>query len=514
MTVNRKLPGLESMGQNYDVNGYYADTRSVVSLGTLFNFDLSEYDPAADPAPGIITIAGTTYGFPNSISVIQLNNSQMIEQTTQSVTDFQLHLNVSAQAGGWYEGFSGSVDASFDTTYRTSTSFYSLTHMGLIQSYSVTLPEISELRDKYLTGDAKNDIDGDMTPANLVAKYGAFFLKSGVFGGALNYSQSISRYSVETQTAAAAKVSANYLAFVNGSMSTSVQTDNVATTEQSNGHFEAKGGSPDQLQQGYQPWAAALMSQGDFALVNFNKYSLAPLWLLAQDPARQAAIEACVRDMLSSTPPMMNTLQWDPSQQSSFYAKGSSKDNLEKQIVLTDPAQVIVGVACAAHSDNVSRLALRVLNLDDNSLTWITDDNSVYNQSNYQRVADIPSATQQRGVAVTGMGFTCTNSAVSAIWLHYQMLNPADDNLKPTFLGSVINTYYCGDTKHQKSTPEVDFTPDAGAGKPITGVGLRIKSDNFATMKLWQAPLMNKPESATAVAAAAERANVAEPVTV
>ncbi|MBX3589181.1 MAG: hypothetical protein AB7I35_17160 [Ramlibacter sp.] len=514
MTVNRKLPGLELMGLNYDVTEYYADARSIDPLKPLFNLGLSTYNPATDPAPGTITIDGTTYGFPSNVTVIPLNNSQMIEQTTQSVTDFQLHLNVNAQAGGWYEGFSGSVEASFDATYRTSTSFYSLTHMGLIQSYSVTLPELSELRDSYLTPEAASDINGSMSPASLVAKYGAFFLKAGIFGGALNYSQSISRYSVETQTAAAAKVSANYLAFVNGSMSTSVQTDNVATTEQSNGHFEAKGGSPDQLQQGYQPWAAALMREGDFALVNFNQHSLTPLWLLAQDPARQNAIEACVRDMLSSTPPQMNTLQWDTQNKTSFYAKGSSKDNIEKQVVLTDPAQVIVGVACSAHSDNVSRLALRVLNLNDNSLTWITDDNSVYNQSNYQQVADIPAATQQRGVAVTGMGFTCTKNVVSAIWLHYQMLNPADSSGKPTFLGSVVNTYYCGDNAHQKAKPEANFTPDAGAGKPITGVGLRIKSDNFATMKLWQAPLLSKAESATTVVAAVEHAQVKEPLTV
>lgn len=513
MSTKRKLPGLELMGLNYDVTDFYADARSVEPLKPLFNKSLSAYDPDTDPAPASVTISGTTYYFPSTVAVVPINSSQVIEQTTKSVTDFQVHLNVHAEAGGWYEGFSGSVEASFDETYRTSTSFYSLTHMGLIQTYSITLPALADLKGKYLDPEAAADINGSMSPAGLVEKYGAFFLNAGIFGGALNYSQSISRYSVETQTAAAAKVSANYMTFLSASMSASVQTDTVATSEQSNGHFEAKGGSADQLQQGYQAWAAALMNKGDFALVNFNKYSLTPLWLLAATAQRQAAIEDYVRSSMSSTPPLLNTLQWNTQANQSFMAHGSSSDSLEKQITLGKASQVIVGVACTAKNDNVSRLALRVLDLDDNSLAWITDDGSVYNQSNYERVADIPTATGKRGVAVTGMGFTCTKDVVSAIWLRYQMLNPADGNTKPTFLESVINSYYSGDTAHQKSTPEVDFTPDAGAGKIITGVGVRIKNDNFVDLKIWQAPLVRKQVSAATVEQDVQRSKVPDPVT-
>lgn len=514
MSTRRKLPGLQLMGVNYDVTGYYADARSVEPLKALFDLNLSAYNPDSDPSPGSVTISGTEYYFPSSVAVIPISSSQMIEQTTKSVTDFQLHLNVNGSVGGWYEGFSGSVEASFDATYRTSTSFYSLTQMGLIQSYSITLPGLSDLKGKYLSAEAAADINGSMSPLELVATYGAFFLNAGVFGGALNYSQSISRFSVETQVAAAAKVSANYLAFINTSLSTSVQTDNVATSEQSDGHFEAKGGSADQLQDGYRTWASGLLSGGDFALVNFNKYSLTPLWLLANDPQRQSAIESYVRNAMSSTPPMLNALQWNKSANTSFMAKGSSSDTLEVQITLGEAFEVIVGVACSAKNDNVSRLALRVLNLEDNTITWITNDGSVYNASNYQRVADIPSATGQRGVAVTGMGLTCTNGVVSAIWLHYQLLNPADGSSKPTFMQSVINTYYSGDSAHEKSTPEADFTPDAGAGKIITGMGVRIKNDNFADLKLWQAPLVNLQVSATAAAQQVRQSGKSAPTTV
>lgn len=498
MSTRRKLPGLELLGANYDVTGYFADARSVEPLKALFSLDLSTYDPDSDPAPASVTIAGTTYYYPSTISAISINSSQVIEQTTKSVTDFEMHLNVSASAGGWYEGFYGSVEASFDAAYRTSTSFYSLTHMGLLQTYSITMPALADLQNRYLTPEASSDINGVLSPALLVAKYGAFFLTSGIFGGALNYSQSISRYSVETQAAAAAKVSANYLGFVNASMSASVQTDSIATSEQSNGHFEAKGGSADQLQRGYSSWASSLLATGDFALVNFNKHSLSPLWVLAESPQRQEAIRAYIESAMSSTPPNLQALGWNRQSNTAFLAKGSSKDNIEKQLTLASSTQVIVGVACSAKNDDVSRLALRVLDLADNSIAWITDDGSVYNQSNYQRIADIPAATGQRGVAVTGVGMTCTNHVVSAIWLHYQLLNPADGSTRPTYLQSVVNTFYSGDSAHEKSTPEVDFKPDAGAGRVITGIGLRIKSDNFTDLKLWQAPLITTAVSAAA----------------
>ncbi len=511
MSTKRKLPCLELLGLNYDVTGYYADARSVMPLKPLFSFNLANFDPNQDANAGSITIAGTTYYFPSNIQVLAIQEAQMIEQTTKSVTDFQYQLNVNTQAGGWYEGFSGSVEASFDASYRTSASFYSLTNMGLIQSYSMTLPAISDLKQIYLTAEAKQDLNGNMLPSDLVNKYGAFILNSGFFGGTLNYSQSISRYSVETQTAAALKVSANYMAFLNASVSGSIQTDNISTTEQSNGHFEAKGGSAVQLQQGYQAWAASLLAQGDFALVDFNKNSLIPIWLLADAPSRQSEIQTYVNASMITTPPLLKAIHWNTASQSSMMVHGKSSDSLMSN-VLSDGTQVIVGVACSAKDKHVSKLALRVLNLEDNSITWVTQDKSTFNAADYQRIADIPSATNDRSVAVTGMGFTCTDHKVSAILLQYQMLNPADSNSKPKYLGSVLKTYLSADKDHQKGNPEVNFIPDPNSGLIMTGVGLRIDGDNFSDLKIWQSPLISTVVKADVVESKIEQKGSAMPV--
>jgi hypothetical protein len=506
MSTRKKLPGIELLGLQYDVLGYYADARSVYMLSPLFQFNFSSYNPDTDQNPGRITLYQNDYYFPTTLTAISIQNSTLTSQNTKSATDLQVSVNVAAEGSGWYEGFRGSMQASFTANYRNSTSFYSLVQMGMIQSYHVDLPGINDLKTRWLTPEASADINGTMNPADLVAKYGAFFLQSGIFGGTLNYSQSISRFSVSKQADAAAKVSANYMGFISGSLSTGVKVDTVTDTTQSNGVFEAKGGQPSMLQQGYEAWADSLTENGEFALVGFQRTSLQPLSALANSAARAQAINAAIAQAISILPPKLDTLQWDQSKNVSMYTKGSS---VQKYVALTDTYQVVVGVACTAINGAVTKLALRVLSLGNNQMTWVTCDGSAYNANDYQRIADIPtSVPNTRAVAVTGCGFTYTDGKVSAINLYYQLLDPADDNSHPIFLDDHVYNYYSGDSAHQGKANEVSFIPDGGAGKIITGIGLHVKGDNFDGMKIWQAPLYAVPMSGPVALAATREVEV------
>jgi hypothetical protein len=509
MSTRTKLPGIELLGLQYDVLGYYADARSVYMLSPLFQFNFSSYNPDSDPNPGRITLYQNDYYFPTTLTAISIQNSTLTSQNTKSATELQVNINAQVEGSGWYEGFRGSMQASFTANYRNSASFYSLVQMGMIQSYHVDLPGINDLKTKWLTPQASADINGTMNPDDLVAKYGAFFLQSGIFGGTLNYSQSISRFSVNKQSDAAAKVSANYMGFINGSLSTGVKVDTISDTTQSNGVFESKGGQPSMLQQGYESWADSLSEKGEFALVGFEKNSLQPLSVLANNATRAKAIQDAIARAVSILPPNLDTLQWDWSKNASFYPNGSSSNSNQAYVTLGDTYEVVVGVACSCTSSTVTKLALRVLNLGSNQITWRTSDGKPFNATDYQRIADIPASTPNRAVAVTGCGFTCTSGKISAINLYYQLLDPADDNSHPIFLNDTVYTLYSGDSAHQGKANEVSFKPDGGVGKIITGIALHVSSDNFTMMKLWQAPLYAVSMSGPAAKEATREVEVA-----
>jgi hypothetical protein len=499
MSTKTPLPGLGLLGNQYNVKEYYADSRSVYPLSPIFAFNYSGYDPDNDPSANRTTLYNKDYYFPKGLVVVPVMRSTLTAQNTRSATSFQLQVNLDTQVNGWYEGFSGSMSASFGNNYLNSTSFYSIVQMGMVSAYYLDLPSVDELRDNWLTAQANADINGTLDADSLVRKYGAFFLKSGVFGGSLNYSQSVSRFSVEDQASAAATVSANYLMFIGGSVSASTNIDYVSNNEQSNGVFEAKGGDPATLDQGYETWSSSLTANGEFTLVDFEQPSLQPLSVLATNPSRQQDIDDAIARYLNGTPPNMNTLEVNGSQNHSFYPCGSSSDNIEAQVNTNKNSQVIVGAACKVSNDNVKRVAIKVLDLEDNSTKWITSDGQTYNESDYEVINDIQESTGNRGVAVVGMGFSSNSDDCVGIWLYYQSLNPADDSSSPIYLDHTVQKNFAGKSSYSDATPEANFKPSGGDGKIVTGVGLRVNNDNFKTMKIYQAPLHNVTESATDV---------------
>lgn len=489
--TQRRLPGIESLGISYDVNGYYADVRSLQVLEPLFTFQFANYNPGAGGESSVLEVYGTLFYYPPVISAVTVEVSEVATGTTFSVTDRQVQVNTSGEVEGWYEGFKGSVTASFDQSYRTSASFYMLTQMGINQAYTMSLPTPSILAANYLTPEAQKDINDESTsPATLVARYGAFFLHGGIWGGTLNYSQSISVYSVDTETKASAAISANYMNFISATVRTGVQVDNIASTTQSDGHFECKGGNPSQLTQGWQAWSQDLTANGSYVLVNFDSRSLMPISVLASAKSRQQEIADYIRG-LSNGPMAYLTSFKRSGTQVGTVTNGKSSTTPQITLKVASTTQLIVGISMAATKSKVTRLAFKVLDLTDNSLDWLTSDGSIYNVSNYQRTVDltVPDSsgnTPGRAVAATGCGFTVTDGKVSDMVVYYQNLVPADTSAKPSFLEATVNYVHSGDKNHTSNKTEVSFQPGDGNRAVLTGLALKCDSDNMDFMEIWQ----------------------------
>lgn len=511
MGTKRRLPGIESLGISYDVNGYYADVRSLQVREPLFTFQFANYDPNAGGDDNQLEVYGTVFYYPTTITAVAVEVSEVATGTTFSVTDRQVQLNLSGTVEGWYDGFKGSVTASFDQSYRKSASFYMLTQMGLNQAYTLSLPAPAILAKSYLTPSAYAAInDETIAPPLLVERYGAFFLHGGTWGGTLNYSQSISVYSVETETKASATISANYMNFISSTVRTGVQVDNISNSTQSDGHFECKGGNPSQLTQGWQAWSQDLTANGSYVLVDFDSRSLVPISMLASTAERRQAIEDYIRSLSDQPMAYLTSFKRNAASAVSSVTNGKSGTTPQITLKVTSASQLIVGISMSATKSKVTRLAFKVLDLTDNSLDWITNDGSIYNASNYQRTVDLTvtdpatGQTPGRALAATGCGFTVTNGTVSSMVVYYQNLVPADTAAKPTFLEPMVNYVHSGDKNHTSNNTEVSFKPGDSNRYVLTGLALKCESDNLDYMQIWQESLM--PIQVAAKIAAQEEA--------
>ncbi len=480
------LPGIGMLGKAYDVQGLYADPHSLLDSKTpLFTFINQIFEPDLGENALPFTIYEKVYFYPSIFSTTRMGYQKEEVVNTRSMRQTAIQNKESGSATGFYEGFQASVDASFEASYQTNASFYSFLQKGYIASYRVALPSLSELQKNWLTEDAQQAINGSMSAADVVKDYGTHFMYSGIMGGTLNYSQSISKYSTESEAKAEATISANYMHFVGAKMSSSISVDSIQTSEQSNATFEAKGGVPSALDQGYQIWANTVQ-QGDFALIDFEKDSLQPISVFAADPDRANELDEAIAMALGAAPlPQMQTLRWD-ADKTAYHQYGKDKD-AEVELKLSNTNEVIVGfTARVSSSNNVTRMACRVLNLDDNSMTWrVAGDRTSYNATDYEAKVDIPQDTGNRGIAVTGIGLRSHHSNLSNIVLHYQKLDPVDE--ADGYLDANLSEAYAGDALDEY---EVNFTPDPGEGLVIVGIGVGVKDDNFDVLNLYRAPLV------------------------
>ncbi len=177
-------------------------------------------------------------------------------------------------------------------------------------------------------------------------------------------------------------------------------------------------------------------------------------------------------------------LCWPMGQE--VYQHCKDNKNGEVEFRLNDDSEVIVGFAARISGGNVTRMACRVLNLNDNSMDWNAyGDRDSYNPEDYELILDIPADIADKNVAVTGIGLRSHDNNLTNIALRYRKLNPAD--LANGFLDPELCEAFA-----EESLPkyEVDFTPDPDDNWVIVGIGIGVKDDNFNVLNLYRAPLI------------------------
>lgn len=485
------LPGLGLIGCPYNVLGYYASPKSVNASLPLFTFLQPDYDPSKDPEAQLFQTYATslqarTYYLPQGYTATARDRSTVASENTFSAQEMQAKVNGEAQGSGFYDGFGASFEASFSAGYLTNESYYSFSQFGIVESYAISLGGIDDLRSQ-LTSKVDQLLNGTDDPETVIKQLGTHFVWSAVFGGRLTYSQSISKYFVDSEAQARATVSANYMNFIQGGVSGGSSIDMANTASYSSATFQSAGGTPDSLTKGYENWAKSV-ADGNFAMIDFDSNSLVPISELATDSDRRDKLSQAIQDVLSKATFSVKSLTWDTSLASGedpYYA-ASSHDSGEVEFQLDSDNEVIVGLAGAEDNDsNVSKLAAKVLNLSTGDIYWrawkAKNTPISYNASDYTTTVDIPESTGKKGVALVGLKARSVGSSFDGLELLYQEIDPTGG--QGSFLQPTVQSEKGGSAT---DSFEVAFDPGAGNQMIVIGVGLRVQNGDFMVLNLYR----------------------------
>jgi hypothetical protein len=272
-------PGFEVLGAGYDVLGNYADPvdvmAEVLDSTSMLRDGLVELRPYERAT--FFTAWGTT-----------------TQQYAQS-------LNHSTQLSGGYSFFSASVGVNFSETRTTDSSYSFATVQSLIKKTGlrVKLDVTAEQLRAYLTERASSNLnDASVAPETLFETYGTHVVKGLIVGGRLDYSVSADMSRVgeasEVGVYAEASFKSGY-ASADLNTSTTVQKNLTVFNETVDKRLEVYGGQSEYGQDivndnQYRAWIESVNDNPTFC--DFEERGLLPIWELASDASRRAAIEA------------------------------------------------------------------------------------------------------------------------------------------------------------------------------------------------------------------------------
>src|SRR6185436_18893083 len=169
------LPGADSIGIGYDVNGRYADSESLIGQ-LLFDFG----------KPTSITIEGRTYTYPESMGVVKSFHSKFEQDYSADIEEYRRKLGMNVGVSGKYKMFNGSLSVDYSSTdLQLSQTSYCATR-EVHRLWYITLPPNGWLRE-HLRPEVKNDInDKSLAPDELFERYGAYFVAEVGVGGRLD----------------------------------------------------------------------------------------------------------------------------------------------------------------------------------------------------------------------------------------------------------------------------------------------------------------------------------------
>jgi hypothetical protein len=281
-------------------------------------------------------------------------------------------------------------------------------------------------------------------------------------------------------------------------LTSSTQEINIADSEQTNAIFHVVGGDTSAVNGDLNVWAATV--PGNFALVEFvdsvSDPSLEPLSALATTPERATAINNAIAAYLS---PQFSIgfLRWDPAQ------ANADVPPMEKTINLSasQTNEVIVGLAMSAQDQNVSRLAIQVMNLDDGTSRWQDSQNpsyfNIYDYEKYISLVD-DQAKKNIGLGKVAVGYclSADKNLATIVGLFYQQIDAK--SYAAGYLTGEPQLYSTNGP--DASACEARYNPGAGTKNVLVGIGARVHDDKLATAGYKSAPLIAPPATAATTA--------------
>ena len=210
----------------------------------------------------------------------------------ENKTEFFDEFFAKASVSGVYEGFSGEITSTFNTSILTNRA-HSFATANIAQTYY----RLTVLDDAPLKKEVAQDLM-ELEPNALFDKYGTHYLKSIYIGGRIGFSSFADRSKVSEKFNLQATVDASYLEIVKGSASAGTVAKEDITIVSRNKRIIVKGGDPAKaanVQDGtgepaasYSAWAASVpdfMSISDIA-----DKGMVPLYELVDDVDRRAVL--------------------------------------------------------------------------------------------------------------------------------------------------------------------------------------------------------------------------------
>jgi hypothetical protein len=288
----RALPGLEELGCGYDATGLYANPKSKRAR----IFELGEMDTKVTAPNGIV------YYRPKGLKFELGNLSQgsFHSMKGQTADEYRKSLTVRAGVSASYGLFSADVTTTFEEKQLASINHEFVKVHHRFDAWVISLPNYKSLK---MDPEANNAINGTQPAPEVIRDYGTHVLVSGVIGGRGEYSCFVdkSKYTSSTDVTVSAKA-----AYAGGlKLSTSVETVDKSATEKfkssTTTDFNTVGGTFDAkfTPESFFDWVNSLSKNP--VLIDFTRYSLIPIYELAGNAARKAALMAAYEEYIQKS---------------------------------------------------------------------------------------------------------------------------------------------------------------------------------------------------------------------
>lgn len=274
-----KVPGIQYLGQGYDIFDKYADPSSVKER--LLREDAHQY----------ISVNKI-----NSKLVEEYSGTSLSEVSSSYANKLGLNINAFIFKVGISTEFSG-LNKSSNRLYYSS--ILDITTNHKIKYNIIPESEMDELRG-LLDPRAKSRLDNPaISPEVIFKTYGTHYLFSILVGGSAKFNTVTAMSENMSESGIRAALDTEYKK-ISGSASTQNSTSYKSIVENTSSKLYAIGGNTEYLnnisdKDTYFQWASGIAKNS--VLCGFDKESLRPVWELCSDPKRRVELEKYFKEV-------------------------------------------------------------------------------------------------------------------------------------------------------------------------------------------------------------------------